>query len=727
MADSILRLRVQSEEYDSKIKRAAEGIQRLAAKIHDSQGEFEGLDDYQKNFIKNLGYMNTVSQTAVGKVRELEAAYKGLQTMYNGFTAFEKNSEDGKILAEQLSVLRERTLQARSEMESANNSLNTTGGFLEQLQSKFTINIDAMKLFNVGLQAVGGALNVVKDAFFNNEEQLDEWGRIVESSQSLYNGFLSALNTGDVSGYLHNIDNITKAAREAYNALDNLSTFNAFNQVNIEKTRTGMTESIVDYREGKSTKETVRAAGDAYKKELEERRKLEKDAYLKKIAEVAAQRGVSAQDLTTALSGTFGSYQQLKNMPMSGTKTVFYGGGMFGGGGSYEKAIPGSVQEKLGEALRRLNDAELKDLQALGAQAERTANEIAQVDRQLVRVLNGRQGNVGSNGRNGGSNGGNGGIKKTDVEAVSGSIDAQTKKVQELQKAWRAAADDDSRKKIKKEVEEQQYALDRMTGKETFDPSKLGTTEDLKKNSTVNWSGADKLVMPVQLDIKSPMEQWKSEIAELQQAIAEAWTPQEIEVYQSRINDITNQMKDFAGETSNGGKNAKGSWESAASAISQVGSAIQSIEDPGAKVAGIIANAIANIALAFSSANIKEGQTGNVWSWIAATAAGMATMVTTISQIRSATKYADGGIIKGSSYSGDNIIANGGGLALNAGELVLNRAQQGNLASQLGDGGGFGNLQLTTEISAESLKILLNNNGRRTLRGELATTRNYGS
>ena len=725
MADSILRLKVESQEYDQKIKRAAEGIQRLAAKIHDSQGEFEGLDDDQKNFIKNLGYMNTVSQTAVGKVRELEAAYKGLQTMYNGFTAFEKNSEDGKILAEQLSVLRERTLQARSEMESANNSLNTTGGFLEQLQSKFTINIDAMKLFNVGLQAVGGALNVVKDAFFNNEEQLDEWGRIVESSQSLYNGFLSALNTGDVSGYLHNIDNITKAAREAYNALDNLSTFNAFNQVNIEKTRTGMTESIVDYREGKSTKETVRAAGDAYKKELEERRKLEKDAYLKKIAEVAAQRGVSAQDLTTALSGTFGSYQQLKNMPMSGTKTVFYGGGMFGGGGSYEKAIPGSVQEKLGEALRRLNDAELNDLQALGAQAERTANEIAQVDRQLVRVLNGRQGNVGSNGRNGG-------IKKTEVEAVSGSIDAQTKKVQELQKAWRAAADDDSRKKIKKEVEEQQYALDRMTGKETFDPSKLGTTGDLKKNSTVNWSGADKLVMPVQLDIKSPMEQWKSEIAELQQAIAEAWTPQEIEVYQSRINDITNQMKDFAGETSNGGKNAKGSWESAASAISQVGSAIQSIEDPGAKVAGIIANAIANIALAFSSANIKEGQTGNIWSWIAATAAGMATMVTTISQIRSATKYANGGIVKGNSYSGDNITAMidggaGGFAGLNAGEIVLNKAGQSNLASQLTDGGGLGNLRLTTEISAESLRILLNNNGRRTLRGELATTRNYGS
>ena len=724
MADSILRLRVQSEEYDSKIKRAAEGIQRLAAKIHDSQGEFEGLDDDQKNFIKNLGYMNTVSQTAVGKVRELEAAYKGLQTMYNGFTAFEKNSEDGKILAEQLSVLRERTLQARSEMESANNSLNTTGGFLEQLQSKFTINIDAMKLFNVGLQAVGGALNVVKDAFFNNEEQLDEWGRIVESSQSLYNGFLSALNTGDVSGYLHNIDNITKAAREAYNALDNLSTFNAFNQVNIEKTRTGMTESIVDYREGKSTKETVRAAGDAYKKELEERRKLEKDAYLKKIAEVAAQRGVSAQDLTTALSGTFGSYQQLKNMPMSGTKTVFYGGGMFGGGGSYEKAIPGSVQEKLGEALRRLNDAELKDLQALGAQAERTANEIAQVDRQLVRVLNGRQGNVGSNGRNGGSNGGNGGIKKTEVEAVSGSIDAQTKKVQELQKAWRAAADDDSRKKIKKEIEDQQYALDRMTGKETFDPSKLGTTGDLKKNSTVNWSGADKLVMPVQLDIKSPIEQWKSEIAELQQAIAEAWTPQEIEVYQERIKELESSISGFTGQTVKGASATAKSWSTAGSAIGQVSGAISGLEDPSAKILATIGQAIATVALAYSESLSQTAEKKNIWAFIAAAAAATISMATTISSIHSATGYARGGIVDGSgggfvggtAYSGDNI----GNVRLDAGELVLNRSQQSNLAGALENADRGGEYK-PSYISGEQIFVAVNRYAKRTGRGELVT------
>ncbi len=54
---------------------------------------------------------------------------------------------------------------------------------------------------------------------------------------------------------------------------------------------------------------------------------------------------------------------------------------------------------------------------------------------------------------------------KVTVVPIEGSIDAQTKKVQDLQKAWRAAADDDSRKKIKEQIEQAQLVLDVMNGK----------------------------------------------------------------------------------------------------------------------------------------------------------------------------------------------------------------------------------------------------------------------
>ena len=63
--------------------------------------------------------------------------------------------------------------------------------------------------------AVTGALKVAKDAFMSSEENLDEWGRTVQASESLYKGFLNSLNSGNINGFLNNISTITEAARPA--------------------------------------------------------------------------------------------------------------------------------------------------------------------------------------------------------------------------------------------------------------------------------------------------------------------------------------------------------------------------------------------------------------------------------------------------------------------------------------------------------------------------------
>ena len=160
------------------------------------------------------------------------------------------------------------------------------------------------------------------------------------------------------------------------------------------------------------------------------------------------------------------------------------------------------------------------------------------------------------------------------------------------------------------------------------------------------------------------------------------------------------------GSVSKEGKAVTDSWKSAAQAVQSVGQAMQMVEDPAVKVMGIVGQAIATIALTFAQ-SLKG--TVTPWDWIAAAAAGAVTMASTITAIKSATatqRFADGGIVKGNSYSGDNILA-----GLNAGEVVLTRAQQGNLAAQLQ--GGVGNMLLETRVSAEDLIFVLNNNGLR--------------
>ena len=132
------------------------------------------------------------------------------------------------------------------------------------------------------------------------------------------------------------------------------------------------------------------------------------------------------------------------------------------------------------------------------------------------------------------------------------------------------------------------------------------------------------------------------------------------------------------------------------------------------KVMGIVAQAIATIALTFAKS--LEG-TFTPWDWIAAAATGTATMLSTISAIKSATagSYAEGGIVPGNSYSGDRLTAN-----VNSGELILNAAQQNTLASQLMSAGSA--MYLEAVVSGEQLRFVLNNNSRRRSRGEYVTT-----
>ena len=161
------------------------------------------------------------------------------------------------------------------------------------------------------------------------------------------------------------------------------------------------------------------------------------------------------------------------------------------------------------------------------------------------------------------------------------------------------------------------------------------------------------------------------------------------------------------------------SAQAVSTVVGSIGQAFNAIEDPAAKVMGTVMQAVATVAGGYATASAQAAALGP-WAWIAFAATGLATMVNMINTIHSSTGYANGGIVGGNSYSGDNLHTSDYGI--NAGELVLNRAQQGNLASQL-EGGGLQNLNLEAVIRGEDIRLALNNNGRRTGRGEYVQSR----
>jgi hypothetical protein len=134
----------------------------------------------------------------------------------------------------------------------------------------------------------------------------------------------------------------------------------------------------------------------------------------------------------------------------------------------------------------------------------------------------------------------------------------------------------------------------------------------------------------------------------------------------------------------------------AAQSASNLGAALAGLDDPSAKAAGQVISAIANIALGFGMAVAQASSLGP-FGWIAYVAAATAALATTINTVHSLTGYAQGGIVDGNSYSGDNIP-----IMANAGEVVLTKAMQGNLASSL-QNNGMQNMNIAGRIKGTDI------------------------
>ena len=111
---------------------------------------------------------------------------------------------------------------------------------------------------------------------------------------------------------------------------------------------------------------------------------------------------------------------------------------------------------------------------------------------------------------------------------------------------------------------------------------------------------------------------------------------------------------------------------------------------------------------------------------------GISALVTIITSIQGAKAVpvigflaARGGIVphaaSGYYVPGDHYSNDVTPVMANAGELILNKAAQGNLASQL-NGGGLGNLHLETIVSGRDLRIVLNNESQGRLKGKYVTS-----
>ena len=124
MADLVAKLKVDSKEYESKIERARSCLLHLEQSLQKAGKSFSSADEEQIAFVKELGKMETVSNTARGRVGELSKAFIDLSVQYKKMTDQEKESPFGKAMAQSLDQLKTRVQDAKNEIKELEGELN---------------------------------------------------------------------------------------------------------------------------------------------------------------------------------------------------------------------------------------------------------------------------------------------------------------------------------------------------------------------------------------------------------------------------------------------------------------------------------------------------------------------------------------------------------------------------------------------------------------------------
>lgn len=710
MAENIVKLRVDSKEYEAKIDRARQGLLHLEQELQKTGKNFGQASKEQVQYVQQLGQMGTVAQTVRGKIGEMTKTFTDLAVQYRNLSKEEKESPFGQALSASLDQLRTRIQDSKSELDEVTRSLSgtkqegsATSGIMEQLAGKFTISLDAVKLFNVGLQATQAVLSVAKDAFFASEANVDEWGRIVDSSKSLYEGFLNSINNGDISGFLGRIDQIVEAARSAYNELDRLGTMKTIQapaisaqQTENERMRmmiqTGRYIAPIDGRRAAMANGTVLSPNQI--KRLEQQLQSGMNNVVKLV-------GNEVKQTSKAIDAIYN--RQAKEIGMSvsefrrGTSSMAEFDRRVQGANNYRQwqQEHSYVDQSTGRLITprtgnpyaqfkgwdvfRVDGQRYNDLVQLIRQRDQQAGQSYSMQSQAYRTMNRAEGITlrqimgGTGGRTGGGN-----TTKQEIEAVTGSIDAQAKKVQELQKAWRAAATDSAREEYKKQIEEAQFALDIMMGKTSGIP---GMNYGVGNLAGKNGSGLfqEPLFQQAKFDKGSP---WQLDDKAMK-AVSE--------YYNRKTNETTVNLTKELGNIAGGISGILGGIESLGIDIPD------GMKDVVSGIQGVIGilTSISTIVTAIQT---------------------IAAADTLIPFARGGIVHAANGFVPGNRYSADDIP-----VAVSSGELILNRAQQGALASQLQNNQQRG--PELARVSGEQIYVAMSNYLRRSGKGELITWR----
>ena len=581
-------------------------------------------------------------------------------------------------------------------------------------------NAGKLSLAGAAIGAIATAAKVMGDAFKNNESIVDDWGKTVKAAEGLYNGFLNALNTGDISGYLSRMSQIVTAAKKAYEEMDKLGTLKTIQTPEMAKQESENTRLRLMIQTGrwispmgegydpwgmnngdKLNAEQIRAIEKQLQDGMNDivsltKRELEQtDAAIEEYYKsLAIQNGMSLQEFKEgtstweAFSEKLDRYSKYLKFEQEHTTTTPQSTQY----GVYYQRSRDNAINPFADALKwgvfrvdKMGENSFNDLTNRIQQRESLASQLYSTIGQTYRVINRAEGTTVRDILNGGS-GGSGGGDNIPYIPLAGSIDAQTKRVKELNEAFNQTAEQGIRDSLLPQLKAAQSYLEAM---KNGGPGLAERPQDgLSSRFTPN---ASEEIKPIAVDNSEKIN-----------GIIQSWNT-----------DNKEKMLEMKAIT--------GSVSGIFAGVQKMG--IELPEELSA-VFGVM-QGISTILTSILTITtlIKAEQTGdNILGGVIGLFGGLFGF-----SHGGIVKAANGMLVPGNSFSGDNlrmpILGGNGWVGINSGELILSRSQQDSIAAQLQDGGGR-NIQVYGRIQGEDIILAADRAGQRRGYGQLMFGKN---
>lgn len=768
MADNLLRLKVDSQEYDAKIKRAAEGIQHFVQNIRESGSNMKESGILARAFLQELGNMETVATGTKQQLREMSNAITTLTQTYRELSDEEKRSGFGQELNKQIQILTERAGKAKDAMMDVEASIRNAASdtrMFDQLSQGASV-------MTAGFQGLIGAGKMLGIEMGNDVEVIAK----LQAAMAVTNS-LTTIQTAlqKQSALMQGVQaaqaKIAALAQKLFAAATNDATkaqvaFNAVSKVNpyvmLASAVTAVGVALFAFtdnakkatnateEETEAMKQAARMAdiwkntmGSTYSSLMTKYDELKrqwqslasehaKTAWIKKNQTALHDLGGAVTDVKTAedffnnntdavvqsfvrraqaaarvaqLTELYRKQIELldkKSQASAAITADAQNSGRSAKAGdiiedkTYRSSKYGKVNaqgnwvftEQGAKLYSGTDTSSASSVMKIDVEIEANQSEIEKVKSQITNEFKDAFVVGGS---------GNGPKKdskeQTELQQNQKKINDLTQQYVELSKKG-LTTDDERLVKLRDEIKELEKRngllslySERAQGRllpQTIDMNAKGVNRTMfgDLGLTQKPKGLDK---PAQLDEKALkavqkniQKQTDLQVKELKES------KKEDKSLSTGIGNLAGGMSSVVGGLEQLGIEIPDGFKSALSAMQGISSILTGI---AATVLAIEAIAGADAVIPFANGGIVHAAGG--WN----------------------------GFVPGNNYSGDMVPA-----LLNSGEMVLNRAQQGVLASEL-SGGGMQNIRLEAVVSGEQIFLAQNNRGRRTGRGEIVQSR----